>query len=83
MPELSQDAFEVQFPHPPPISPEELRLRSNSLTKTNGPALLNIPSENGCLSNRKKKLSEGDFDSFHMVGPSELAYGYKRESSHR
>lgn len=83
MPEISQDAFEDKYPGLPPISPQELRLRANSFG--NNKLHLNIPSENGSPSiyDRKKKLSEGDFDSFHHIGPSEVVYGYKRESSHR
>lgn len=33
MPETSQDAFEKMFPAKQPISPEELRNRSNSMNK--------------------------------------------------
>lgn len=84
MPEISQDAFEDKYPGVPPISPQELRFRANSFG--NSKMLFNSPAENGsstCKNDRKKKLSECDFDSFHHVGPSELTYGYKRESSHR
>lgn len=83
MPEISQDAFEDKYPGVPPISPQELRFRANSFG--NNKMLYNIPSENGSLSNndRKQKLSECDFDSFHHVGSTDLVYGYKRESSHR
>lgn len=83
MPEISQDAFEDKFPGVPPISPQELRFRANSIG--NNKNYLNFSSENEILSNsdRKKKISECDFDSFHHIGPSELVYGYKRESSHR
>lgn len=82
MPEISQDAFEDKYPGVPPISPQELRIRANSFGNTK--KYLNIPPENGSMPThmgRKQKLSECDFDSF--VGPSELSYAYKRESSHR
>lgn len=80
MPEISQDAFEDKYPGIPPISPQELRIRANSFG--NKKLLLDVPSANNG-NVRKKKLSEGDFDSFHHVGVSDLTYGYKRESSHR
>lgn len=95
MPEISQDIFEDKYPGLPPISPQELRFRANSFgnkkkcltSPSENGCLLKPPSENDCLPipnhDRKQKLSESDVDTFPHSLPSELLYGYKRQSSHR
>lgn len=73
MPEISQDAFEVLNPGTPPITPEELRNRANSSGSKN----LMPPSD------RRKKISDAELDSFHHIDIAEKLYRHKRENSHR
>lgn len=73
MPEISQDAFEVLNPGTPPVTPEVLRNRANS----SGSKSLMPPTD------RRKKISDAELDSFHHIDMADMLYGYKRESSHR
>lgn len=92
MPETSQDAFESLYPGKLPVSPDELRKRSNSVNKN--PMIPTIPLESliGAESNfwpldiqkvngkREHKISVCDVDSCYTAPEP---YGYKRESTHR
>lgn len=95
MPETSQDAFETMFPAKQPVTAQELRNRSNSLSKTN--KLINIQMDNtlvaaesnfwptssnalGLRGPRESRVSVGDVDSCYTAPEPK---GYKRESSHR
>lgn len=100
MPETSQDAFETKFPGnvKQPVTPEELRNRSNSLNKKS--TLLDntlIAAESnfwplstntlglprGSRGQREPKISVGDVDGIDSCYTVPEPYGYKRESSHR
>lgn len=96
MPETSQDAFETMFPAKQPLSPEELRVRSNSIHSNKPkiridntlvaaesnfwPPSINASNLSGQRGPRESRVSVGDVDSC-ITAPEPI--GYKRESSHR
>lgn len=92
MPETSQDAFESLYPAKVPITPDELRKRSNSVNNKN-PMIPTIPFDSliGAESNfwplddgkvngqQEHKLS----CDVEQLSTAPEPYGYKREISHR
>lgn len=92
MPETSQDAFESLYPGKLPITPNELRKRSNSLNKNQMIPTIPLDSLIGAESNscslgvekvngkREHEISVGDVDSCYTAPEP---FGYKREISHR
>lgn len=92
MPETSQDAFESLYPGKLPITPHELRKRSNSVNKNPMTPKTPLDSLIGAESNfwpldvekvngkRKHEIGVCDVDSCCTVSEP---YGYKRQISHR
>lgn len=92
MPETSQDVFESLYPAKVPITPDELRKRSNSVNNKNlmiptNPFDSSIgaesnfwPSDVGKVNGKREHKLICDVEQL-SIAPE--PYGYKREISHR
>lgn len=99
MPEISQDAFEILNPGLIPITPTELRSRSNSLAKNpSSPTSVVVAGEltttattpshltvSENFRDRSATIGENDMDQSIINGLSALdvSHRYKRELDHR
>lgn len=97
MPETSQDAFETLFPGRQPVSAQQLRDRSNSLSDkqrakiTLDNSLIAAESNFWPRSNDRNKMNAGRGVRETRVSVGDVdscytapePYGYKREISHR
>lgn len=97
MPQTSQDAFETLFPGKQPVSVNDLRIRSNSLTKNNKQLRISLdntlvaaesnfwppPADGSRPGQRIPREPRVSVGDFDSCYSAPEVHGYKRAISHR